>query len=60
MNKTTLIILEVLWIIISIFCFVAAVHNRATTGGNRFYIFLAMGIIAGVMAYIRDRQRRKS
>ena len=59
MNKTTLIILEITWIIIAVLCFVAAVHSRVNDGGNRFYLLMGMGVIAGVMAYIRDTQRRK-
>jgi hypothetical protein len=59
MNKRTLIILEVIWIVIGIFCIAAAIHNKITTGGERFLILLGMGILSFIMAYIRDRQRKK-
>jgi len=59
MNKKTLIILEVIWIVIGIFCIAAAIHNKITTGGERFLILLGMGILSFIMAYIRDRQRKK-
>jgi len=60
MNKRTLIILEVIWIVIGIFCIAAAIHNKITTGGERFLILLGMGILSFLMAYIRDRQRKKN
>ncbi|MFO7851760.1 MAG: hypothetical protein ACQERS_12605 [Bacteroidota bacterium] len=60
MSKRTLIILEVLWIVIGVFCFAAAIHNKITSGGERFLILLGMGILAFIMAYVRDRQRRKN
>ena len=59
MNKRTLIILESLWIVIGIFCIAAAIHNKITSGGERFLILLGMGILAFIMAYVRDRQRKK-
>ncbi len=60
MNKRTLIILEILWIVIGVFCIAAAVHNKITSGGERFLILLGMGILAFIMAYVRERQRRKN
>ncbi|MEA1885953.1 MAG: hypothetical protein U9N72_01930 [Bacteroidota bacterium] len=60
MSKRTLIILEVLWIVIGVFCMAAAIHNKITSGGERFLILLGMGILAFIMAYVRDRQRRKN
>lgn len=60
MSKRTLIILEVLWIVIGVFCIAAAIHNKITSGGERFLILLGMGILAFIMAYVRDRQRRKN
>ncbi len=60
MNKKTLIILEILWIVIGIFCIAAAIHNKIIGGGDKFLILLGMGLLAFVMAYFRDRQRKKS
>lgn len=60
MNKRTLIILEILWIVIGVFCIAAAIHNKVTSGGERFLILLGMGILAFIMAYVRERQRRKN
>ncbi|MDT8401897.1 MAG: hypothetical protein RQ743_09385 [Bacteroidales bacterium] len=59
MNKRTLIILEVIWIVIGIFCIAAAIHNKINSGGERFLILLGMGLLSFIMAYIRDRQRKK-
>ncbi|MEE4215063.1 MAG: hypothetical protein V2I34_08330 [Bacteroidales bacterium] len=60
MNKRTLIILEILWVVIGIFCIAAAIHNKMTSGGERFLILLGMGVLSFIMAYVRDRQRRKN
>jgi hypothetical protein len=60
MNKRTLIILEILWIVIGVLCVAAAIHNKITSGGERFLILLGMGILAFIMAFVRDRQRRKN
>ncbi|HCC70562.1 MAG TPA: hypothetical protein DEQ09_05355 [Bacteroidales bacterium] len=59
MNKRTLIILEVLWIVIGVLCIAAAIHNKIISGGERFLILAGMGILAFIMAYLRDRQRKK-
>ncbi|MBS0010690.1 MAG: hypothetical protein KFF49_04730 [Bacteroidales bacterium] len=60
MNKRTLIILEILWIVIGVFCIAAAIHNKFTSGGERFLILLGMGVLSFIMAYFRDRQRKKN
>jgi len=59
MNKKTLLILEIAWILIGFFCLVAAIHNKVTGSGDRFYVFIIMGLVAFILAYIRDRQRKK-
>ncbi len=59
MNKRTLIILEIIWIVIGIMCVAAAIHNRITGYGDRFFMFAGMGLLAFVMAWLRDRQRKK-
>lgn len=60
MNKKTIVILEILWIVIGIFCIAAAIHNNISGHDNsRSLILAGMGILAFVMAYVRDRQRRK-
>lgn len=59
MNKKTVTILEILWIVIGIFCIAAAIHNKLSGEGERFLILIGMGILAFIMAYVRDRQRKK-
>lgn len=59
MNKRTLLILEIIWIVIGIMCIAAAIHNRITGNGDRFLLFTGMGLLAFVMAWLRDRQRKK-
>jgi FtsH-binding integral membrane protein len=59
MNKKTILILEIAWIIIGLFCLIAAIHNKVTGSGDRFYVFIVMGLVSFLMAFIRDRQRKK-
>lgn len=60
MNKKTLGILEILWIVIGVFCIAAAIHNKFSAEGERFLILIGMGILAFIMAWLRDRQRKKN
>jgi len=60
MNKRTLLILEVAWIVIGIICIAAAIHSRITDGGNRYLILVLMGVISFAMAFFRHIQRKKN
>ncbi|MFP4489011.1 MAG: hypothetical protein ACLFN1_06875 [Bacteroidales bacterium] len=60
MNKKTLTILEILWIVIGILCIAAAIHNKTKGQGDRFLILIGMGLLAFIMAWLRDRQRKKN
>ncbi len=59
MNKTTLVILEIVWIVIGMICIAAAIHSKVSRGGDKYLILAGMGLLAFLMAYIRDRQRKK-
>lgn len=58
MNKKSLLILEIAWIIIGILCMAAAIHNKIVLDGNRFVLLLLMGIASLVMAWFRNNQRK--
>ena len=58
MNKRSLLILEIAWIVIGILCTAAAVHNKLMLDGNRFVLLLLMGIASFVMAWFRHKQRK--
>lgn len=60
MNKRTLLILEVAWIVIGILCLAAAIHNRIVSDGKLFLIFLLMGFASFVMSWFRHKQRKKN
>lgn len=60
MNKKTLIILEIAWLIIGILCIAAAIHNRINLDGSKFVLFLLMGIASFVMSWYRHNQRKKN
>ena len=59
MNKKVLLVLQVAWIVIGIFCIWAAFHNSIEGPGNRTVIFALMGLASFVMAWFRYNQRKK-
>jgi hypothetical protein len=60
MNKKSLLILEIAWIVIGTLCLAAAAHNRIVLDGSRFVLLLLMGIASYVMAWFRRNQRKKN
>jgi len=60
MNKRTLLILEIAWLIIGVLCIIAAAHNKIASDGSKFLIFLLMGVAAVVMSRFRHNQRKKN
>ncbi|TFH35732.1 MAG: hypothetical protein E4G95_06560 [Bacteroidia bacterium] len=60
MNKRSLLILQIAWIIIGILCIWAAFHNNFRGSGSRATIFALMGLASFVMAWFRYNQRKKS
>ena len=59
MNKKALLILQIAWIVIGIFCIWAAFHNSTRSTGERTTIFALMGLASFVMAWFRYNQRKK-
>ncbi|MEZ5000347.1 MAG: hypothetical protein R2744_05715 [Bacteroidales bacterium] len=60
MNKKSLLILQVAWIIIGLLCIWAAFHNSFYGSGERTLIFALMGLASFVMAWFRYLQRKKN
>ena len=60
MNKRSLLILEIVWIIVGIVCLAAAIRLAFTAGGSRIIIFLLMALVSFAFAWARHRQRKKS
>jgi len=60
MNKRTLIILEIAWLVIGLISIAASLHNKIASDGSKFVIFLLMGLAAFVMSRYRHNQRKKN
>jgi hypothetical protein len=60
MNKKSLLILEIIWIVVGFICIAAGVRFAIMTGGPRVFIFLLMAGVSFVFALVRHRQRKKS
>jgi hypothetical protein len=60
MNKKTLLILEIVWIAVGVFCIAAGIRYAIISGGSRVFIFLLMALISFGFALMRHRQRKKS
>jgi hypothetical protein len=60
MNKRSLLILEIIWILVGIVCLAAGTRYAINTGGSRIFIFLLMAIVSFTFAFARHRQRKKS
>jgi hypothetical protein len=58
MNKKSLLILEIIWIVIGTASIFAAIHNLITSG-DKVLIFLIMAVIAFAMALFRHLHRTK-
>jgi uncharacterized membrane protein len=59
MNKKGILAIEIIWIILGLFCLGIAVREMIINGFSRAWLFLVMSVVAFVLAWIRDRQRKK-
>jgi hypothetical protein len=59
MNKKAILAIEIIWIILGLFCLGIAVREMVINGFSRAWLFLVMSAVAFAMALIRDRQRKK-
>jgi membrane associated rhomboid family serine protease len=60
MRNSSLLILEIIWIVTGILSVVAAIRFAMTTGGSKIIIFALMALISFLFAWMRHRQRKKS
>jgi hypothetical protein len=60
MNKKSLLVLEIVWIIVGILCIAEGIRFAILTGGSRVFIFILMALVSFVFAWMRHRQRKKS
>jgi hypothetical protein len=59
MNKKGILAIEIIWIILGLFCLGIAVREMTINGFGRAWLFLVMSVVAFALAWIRDRQRKK-
>jgi hypothetical protein len=59
MNKKALLVLEIIWITVGVLSLVAGIFYGIKTGGSKTFVFLLMGLVSFVFAYIRHSQRKK-
>jgi hypothetical protein len=60
MKNSSLLILEIIWIVVGLFCIAAGIRSAILTGGYHFLIFLIMAVISFGFAWVRHSQRKKS
>jgi len=60
MRNSSLLVLEIIWIVAGILSIGIAVRIALTGGGNRIWIFSLMALTSFLFAWIRHKQRKKS
>jgi len=59
MNKKAVLAIEIVWITLGLLCLTVTFREIIITKGDRAWIFGLMSAVAFLMAWIRDRQRKK-
>jgi len=59
MNKKSLLILEIVWIVVAILCIAAGIRYTIKFDGSKVIIFILMALVSIAFAWIRHRQRKK-
>jgi hypothetical protein len=60
MKNSSLLVLEIVWIVVGFACIAASVRSAIDSGGYRFLIFLIMAVISFGFALLRHNQRKKN
>jgi hypothetical protein len=60
MRNSSVLVMEIIWIITGILCLIAAFRLATTTSSNKIPIFAVMALICFVFAWFRQKQRKKS
>jgi hypothetical protein len=60
MRNSSLLFLEIIWIVTGVLCIAAGIRFAITTGGSKTLIFALMAVVCFVFAWVRDKQRKKS
>jgi uncharacterized membrane protein YczE len=59
MRNSSILILEIIWVITGILCVAAGIRFALTNGMSKVPVFALMALICFVFAWVRDRQRKK-
>jgi hypothetical protein len=59
MNKKSLLLIEIVWVILGIACLAIAVREIIINGLGKAWLFLVMSAVAFILAWMRDSQRKK-
>jgi hypothetical protein len=59
MNKKAILAIEIIWVSLGLLCLAVTFRELLITKGGRGWIFALMSGVAFLMAWIRDRQRKK-
>jgi hypothetical protein len=59
MNKKSLLLIEIIWVILGIICLGIAIREISANGIKSGLLYLVMAAGAFVLAWIRDSQRKK-
>jgi len=60
MRNSSILVLEIIWIITGLLCIAAGIKYAVTSGFSKVPLFALMALVCFVFAWIRDRQRKKS
>ena len=59
MNRKSLLLIEIIWIILGLMCLGIAVRETVNAGIGRAWLFYVMAVAAFVLAWVCDSQRKK-
>jgi hypothetical protein len=59
MNRRSLLLIEIVWIILGTACLAIAIREIVINGFGKAWLFLAMSAVAFILARMRDSQRKK-
>lgn len=60
MRNNFILALEIVWIIIGVFCIGAAIKSIRVNSGNQVFLLASMALVSFAFAWFRHKQRKKS
>ena len=59
MNKKSLLLIEVIWIILGLMCLGIEIQETVSNGISRAWLFYVMTAAAFVLAWLREKKKKK-